>query len=426
MGIPIAVFLLLLAIAIFVVKKKGLIDNKTLETLADIAGIIAFLAAILVFVIPQPSVQETEVMPTSTVEIPEAQNWIPSSTETKFPINTLPPETAVPQIETKQPTEQIKYTPSKVEFATPTSTNITILAPILVENANKVKNVGQIIASGFSLDFSPDGEYLITPSTNGVILYETRTWGKIQEYVNLSRTRSLYATFSNDGKYVASIDFHGNVRIWEMSPNKYLNFFGDIKDEDAKSIKFSPSTFRIAIGNYSGSIRIWSLVDGSLVAELLGHTDTVNTLEFPGNDEVILSGSSDKTIKIWDLEDGSSITRDTGSPVLSVTFSPVDNIFTSALSDGYAQIWEFEDFTQILTLAGHSDSVNGVAFSPDGTLLVTVSKDKTIRLWRVEDGALLAILNSQFELFDVVFSPDGTILVSIGWEGAQLWAVSND
>src|SRR5262245_61236825 len=39
-----------------------------------------------------------------------------------------------------------------------------------------------------------------------------------------------------------------------------------------------------------------------------------------------------------------------------------------------------------LTLAGHSDPVYAISFSPDGKYIVTGSFDKTVRLWNVADG----------------------------------------
>jgi WD40 repeat protein len=37
----------------------------------------------------------------------------------------------------------------------------------------------------------------------------------------------------------------------------------------------------------------------------------------------------------------------------------------------------------------HTDGVNSVAFSPDGSLLASGSRDRTIKLWRVADGSLV-------------------------------------
>ena len=65
------------------------------------------------------------------------------------------------------------------------------------------------------------------------------------------------------------------------------------------------------------------------------------------------------------------------------------------------------------TLTGHSDYVRSVAFSPDGQILVSGSKDKTIKIWRLDDGELLATLAGHSDqICAVAISSDGQTLVS--------------
>jgi WD40 repeat protein len=69
--------------------------------------------------------------------------------------------------------------------------------------------------------------------------------------------------------------------------------------------------------------------------------------------------------------------------------------------------------TLFKTLTGHSDSVESVAFSPDGKMLASASKDDTIKLWDVATGQNLKTFNgpNPKESFNgVAFSPDGTLL----------------
>jgi WD40 repeat protein len=62
-------------------------------------------------------------------------------------------------------------------------------------------------------------------------------------------------------------------------------------------------------------------------------------------------------------------------------------------------------------LNGHKDAVNAVVFSPDGTLLATTSKDKTVRLWDVATRKELASLGGHDQwVWAVAFSPDGKLL----------------
>ncbi|TGO13768.1 hypothetical protein BPAE_0711g00010, partial [Botrytis paeoniae] len=69
--------------------------------------------------------------------------------------------------------------------------------------------------------------------------------------------------------------------------------------------------------------------------------------------------------------------------------------------------------TALQTLESHSDWVNSVSFSPDGTKLVSGSDDKTIRLWDISTGELLQIFEGHLDgVRSVSFSPDNTKIAS--------------
>jgi serine/threonine protein kinase len=86
-------------------------------------------------------------------------------------------------------------------------------------------------------------------------------------------------------------------------------------------------------------------------------------------------------------------------------------------------------YPPVRTLTGHTDWVNSVSFSPDGRLLASGSVDKTIKLWRVSDGALVRTLTGHTgDVLSVSFSPDGSLLASgsgYGDRTIKLWRVSD-
>ncbi|KIM27448.1 hypothetical protein M408DRAFT_71064 [Serendipita vermifera MAFF 305830] len=67
-----------------------------------------------------------------------------------------------------------------------------------------------------------------------------------------------------------------------------------------------------------------------------------------------------------------------------------------------------------LALAGHTSSVEAVAFSPDGKLIVSGSYDRTIRIWDAETGAVAAgpLDGHRDWVSSVAFSPDGKRITS--------------
>ncbi len=81
------------------------------------------------------------------------------------------------------------------------------------------------------------------------------------------------------------------------------------------------------------------------------------------------------------------------------------------------------------TLTGHSDSVNSVAFSPNGRTLVSGSRDHTIKLWDTASGHLMRTLTGHSDdVLAVAFSPDGRTLASGGYyhdHTIKLWDVAS-
>ena len=68
---------------------------------------------------------------------------------------------------------------------------------------------------------------------------------------------------------------------------------------------------------------------------------------------------------------------------------------------------------EMVTLVGHDDSVESVAWSLDGKRLATGSLDKTVRVWDVVGGQqLLTLRGHQGPVMGVAWSPDGKRLAT--------------
>lgn len=104
----------------------------------------------------------------------------------------------------------------------------------------------------------------------------------------------------------------------------------------------------------------------------------------------------------------------TGS-VNSVAFSCDDKLIVTGSHDHSAKVWDAETGQQLLALQGHLDSVTCVAVSPDGQRIVTGSEDKTAKVWDSQTGRELLTLTELHErVKTVAFSPDGKRIAIAG------------
>jgi WD40 repeat protein len=60
--------------------------------------------------------------------------------------------------------------------------------------------------------------------------------------------------------------------------------------------------------------------------------------------------------------------------------------------DRTARIWDIASGKAITVLPLHADGVNDASFSPDGTRVVTASRDGTARIWDAATGRMILVL----------------------------------
>ena len=138
---------------------------------------------------------------------------------------------------------------------------------------------------------------------------------------------------------------------------------------------------------------------------------------------MLAGGSYDKTICLWDTVTETrqhTLIGHTGR-VSSVAFSPDGTTLVSGSTDRTIRLWDAGTGIHQRTLTGHTSNVNGIAFSPKGETLASGSTDRTIRLWDAGTGAHQWTLTGHTSsVMSVAFSPDGDTLASGCLDGTVL------
>jgi WD40 repeat protein len=85
-------------------------------------------------------------------------------------------------------------------------------------------------------------------------------------------------------------------------------------------------------------------------------------------------------LRSWRLGDGIQDHYDTND-IVSLAISPKNHLLATGDSNGGIHIWSLDNWQELVILSGHKSRILGLSFSQDGSSLLSISTDGTIRLW---------------------------------------------
>jgi WD40 repeat protein len=198
---------------------------------------------------------------------------------------------------------------------------------------------------------------------------------------------------TRDGR-VYFVDNNSRTTTWKdpRSTTKFQTLQGH--KGEVLCMAISSNGQQIATGGEDQKIRIWDADSGSLVGDPLNlpNSSSVTSVSFSLDDLLMVIGSSDGVVQVCDTKLNKSIIKSLGHTlaVRSAMFSPSGSLIASVSDDKTCRLWDPRTGDMVTEpLRGHTKAVRLVCFSADSTRLATGSSDRTIRVWDVQSGALI-------------------------------------
>ncbi len=274
--------------------------------------------------------------------------------------------------------------------------------------------------------YSPDGRLLAVGISEAVSLHDATTLDDLGTWVDhTSKITSL--AWSADSALLASGASDDNeIRIWDAATGRVIRRLSGHTGW-IRSLAFAPDGTLLASGSTDQTVRIWDAATGQLTATLSGHTGFIGGVAFSPDSATLASASRDGSVRLWDVASGREISgfsfRTALDPTTNmrywatgVAFSPDGKVLAVGSTEGVVYLLDAATGQVIHQLRGHTDwiVIRGLAFAPDGKTLYSAGLDATVRIWDVDRGVQTGTLDvHSLDIFGIALSPNGASLASV-------------
>ena len=270
--------------------------------------------------------------------------------------------------------------------------------------------------------FSPDGRQILTGSFDKTaVLWDSQSGAELRRFVGHTGAVNSVA-FSPDGRLVltGSVDF--TCQLWDRATGDKVRTFAT--NWAVTSVAFSPDGRYFVSGGYDDSARLWDVTTGKEVRRFHG-----TSVSFSPDGKYVLTGSYDRIARLWDSGSAVEVKRFEGHKwgIVSVAFSPDGKTVATGSIDGTVRLWDRESGRETHQLVGYHFGIKAISFSPDGLTVATgapgrplgdvpltdgVQEDLAIRLWDVRTGTELRSFLRGGVVFSIAFSADGSRILT--------------
>ena len=240
---------------------------------------------------------------------------------------------------------------------------------------------------------SPDGKLLAVSGTvegRPAILVRDLATGELKAALTGHFDQITSLKFAADNRRLLSGSADQTARVWDLADAKFpevISFGGHTAA--VTGVAFNSDGSQAATCAADNSVRLWNTTTGEAIQSFEGHTAAVVGIAITPNNAQVITASADKTVGVWTAADGKIARTITAPAAIShVAVSQDGARIAVAQPDRSVLIYGVADGALAHTLTGHDEAVSVLAFSSDGTRLMSADAKRAI----VRDSATGRVL----------------------------------
>lgn len=210
-------------------------------------------------------------------------------------------------------------------------------------------------------------------------------------------------------KIIASSSFDKSIKIWDFENQSLINNITG-HGERVNSVKFSNNGKLLTGGGKENIVFLYDADNFQVINKFKIFDAGVNTLNFDKNDKYIISGTgsyfgdNEFLLKLVDIKTGNVINiydehSDYVTSADSLSFG--EQFFISGSNDFTIKLWGMETSDSLFTFRGHTDYVNQAIVTKDGRYIISCSTDKSVRIWATGVNEDISKIKESLKLYEI-------------------------